>query len=309
VAKALRALMIMVLAVVLAACATSEPPEPEIILVGGATGRQGNAVIDELLARGYRVRGLTRKPDSRKATALRDKGVEVVQGDYGIRDSLLVAMQGIDRMFFYSGFSMHEVQEGRNVISAAEEAGIRQLVYTSGAAAAPVTGLEDAAKQQVELALVASDVPYTVLRPVAFMENFDGLQARFSKKGIVDSRDPDRILHFIAIRDVGFLAAEAFDHPDEWLYRAVNIASDRMTVAEYVDTFSEVMGRPIRYTQLPLDEYLATLPKPLRPLFNWYDEVGYEADVDDLRARYPNLTTLNAYLRATGWENWQPPAK
>ena len=81
---------------------------------------------------------------------------------------------------------------------------------------------------------------------------------------------------------------------------------NKMTVEEYVATFSDVMGQDIVYKQMPLDEYLATLPKPLRPLFRWYDEAGYDADVDDLRAEYPNLTTLDAYLRATGWENWQP---
>jgi hypothetical protein len=44
-------------------------------------------------------------------------------------------------------------------------------------------------------------------------------------------------------------------------------------------------------------------------LFRWYDEVGYSADTERLRARYPNLTTLEKYLRTTGWENWQPAGK
>jgi len=294
------------LIVLAAGCmSTQTGAEPETILIGGATGRQGTAVVDELLARGYRVRGLTRKPDGKKALALKSRGVEVIQGDYADMDSLRAAMDGIDRMFFYSGFSRNEVAEGQNVIAAAKSAGIEQLVYSSGAAAAPENGLLGASKMLVEIALVESGVPYTVIRPVAFLENFDRQKARFANKGIIDSRDPDRVLHFIAIDDIGFLVAEAFDDPDQWLNTAVNVAGDRMTVAEYVDTYSTVMGREIIYTQMPLEDYLATMPKPLRPLFRWYDEVGYEADVDALRARYPNLITLDAYLRATGWENWQ----
>jgi len=78
-----------------------------------------------------------------------------------------------------------------------------------------------------------------------------------------------------------------------------------MTVEAYVDTYSEVMGREVVYTQLPLEQYLQTMPKPLRPLFKWYDEVGYTADVEGMRKRYPDLMTLEQYLRATGWENWQ----
>ena len=62
--------------------AWSVAADSRTVLVGGATGRQGNAVVDELLARGYSVRGLTRKPDSKGAIALADKSVEVVQGDY-----------------------------------------------------------------------------------------------------------------------------------------------------------------------------------------------------------------------------------
>ena len=285
--------------------AWSVAADSRTVLVGGATGRQGNAVVDELLARGYSVRGLTRKSDSKGAIALADKGVEVVQGDYADPDSLLAAMQGVATVFFYSGFARNEVEEGKNVINVAKASGIKHLVYSSGAAAEPGVGIEGSAKAQVELAIIASGIPYTVLRPVAFMENFNRQQKRTAKMGVIDSRDPDRMLHFIAIRDIGFLAAEAIDHPETWVGKAVNIAGDSMTVAAYVDTYSEVMGREVVYTQLPLEQYLQTMPKPLRPLFKWYDEVGYTADVEGLRQRYPELMTLEQYLRATGWENWQ----
>ena len=277
----------------------------ETILVGGATGRQGAAVVDDLLARGYKVRGLTRKPESKGGAALSARGVDVVQGDYADPDSLLAAMEGIDRVFFYSGFSRNEVAEGINVINAAKTSGIKHLVYSSGAAAEPGVGVEGSAKAEVELAIIASGIPYTVLRPVAFMENFDRQQKRTAKMGIIDSRDPERELHFIAISDIGFLVGEAFAHPQEWIGKAVNIAGDSMPGEEYVDTYSRVMNRDIVYTQLPLEQYLQTMPKPLHPLFQWYDEVGYSADVAGLRERYPDLVTLEQYLRATGWENWQ----
>jgi uncharacterized protein YbjT (DUF2867 family) len=279
--------------------------DSELVLVGGATGRQGSAVVDELLKRGFAVRGLTRKPESKGATALAGKGVEVVQGDYGNPESLLAAMQGIKKVFFYSGFSRNEVAEGQNVIAAARESGVTQLVYSSGAAAEPGVGITGSAKEQVELAVVNSGIPYTVLRPVAFMENFDRQQKRTANMGVIESRGPERNLCFIATHDIGFIAAEAFVDPDYWLGKAENIAGDCMTVAEYTATYSAVMGRDISYTQLPLEQYLQTMPKPLRPLFAWYDAVGYTADIEGLRARYPNLLTLDQYLRATGWENWQ----
>jgi uncharacterized protein YbjT (DUF2867 family) len=299
--KFLTRLSALTLALLLGAC-SAVPQSKELILVGGATGRQGTAVVDELLARGYSVRALTRKPAGKKAQALVAKGVEVVQGDYGDAASLQAAMRGVHKVFFYSGFSRNEVAEGTNVIAAARDAGVTHLVYSSGAAAEPGKGLAGAKKLQVELAIVASGVPYTVLRPVAFVENYAGQQKRIEKMGITDSRDPDRMLHFISIPDIGLFAGEAFDDPDTWLNVATNIAGERMTVQEHVDVFSRVMGQPVIYNQLPLDDFLASLPKPLRPLFRWYDEVGYSADVVALRLRYPSLITLEEYLRATGWE-------
>ena len=278
----------------------------QTILVTGATGRQGGAVVDELLARGYTVRGMTRKPDGKKAVQLKEKGVEVVKGDYGDPDSLLSAMQGVYGVFFYSGFSRNELAEGLNVIGAARASGVQHFVYSSGAAAAPETGMQGAAKMNVELAIRDSGLPFSVIRPVAFMENFRGQQARTLEKGVVDSRNPDRYVYFIAIKDIGFMAAEAFTNPDHWLGRGEDIAGDQMTLAELAATFGDVMGQDIEYTRLPLDEYLASFPPPMRPLFRWYDEGGYTVDSASLRKQYPNLMTLEQYLRDTGWEGWSP---
>jgi uncharacterized protein YbjT (DUF2867 family) len=280
--------------------------EPKTILVMGASGRQGNAVVDELLSRGYAVRGMTRKPQSKKAQRLADKGVTVVKGDYADKDSVLAAMAGVQQAFFYSGFSRDELAEGLNVIAAAKQSGIQHLIYSSGAAAAPEGGMKDAVKAQVELALRDSGVPFSVVRPVAFMENFRGQQKRTIEKGVIDSRAPDRHVYFITIPDIGFFVGEAFDNPNEWLGRAENIAADKMTMMGLAQTFSVVLGKEIAYVRQPVEEFLQSFPPPLRPLFRWYDEVGYSADTEGLRARYPNLTTLEEYLRTTGWENWKP---
>jgi uncharacterized protein YbjT (DUF2867 family) len=274
--------------------------------VTGATGRQGGAVVDELLARGYMVRGMTRKPEGKKANRVKAKGVEIVQGDFGDPESLRAAMVGVYGVFFYSGFSRNELQEGINVIEAAKTAGVKQVVYSSGAAAAPGKGMAGAVKMQVELELRASGVPFSVIRPVAFMENFRGQQARTIKKGVIDSRAPERKVYFITIADIGFFAGEAFANPGIWLGRGEDIAGDQMTLAELAGTFGTVMGKEIPYVRMPLEEYLETFPAPLRPLFRWYDEAGYSVDTASLRNRYPDLMTLDGYLRATGWENWQP---
>jgi uncharacterized protein YbjT (DUF2867 family) len=301
----LRLLAVCLLLAGLAACAAGPSERSVPVLVGGATGQQGGAVVNELLARGYRVRALTRRPDSAAAAALAARGVEIVQGDYNDAYSLDRALVGVRQMFFYGGRSATELQEGLNVIAAAQRARLEHVVYSSGAAAEPGKGL-GGPKTQVELALVASGVPYTVLRPVAFMDNFAGQQQRIAKRGITDSRAPDRLLHFIAVQDIGLLVGAAFDDPQRWIGQAINIAGDRLTVAEHVAVFSRVMQQPVAYHRLSPEDLQAPLPKPLRPLFAWYETVGYTADVPALRAEFPQLLTLEDYLRATGWEPNEP---
>ena len=133
-------------------------------------------------------------------------------------------------------------------------------------------------------------------------KNYNGQQKRTIEYGVIDSRAPDRYVYFIAIPDIGFFVGEAFDNPDEWLGRGENIASDKMTMATLAQTFSIVLGQDVEYVRKPLDEFLQSFPPPLRPLFRWYDEVGYSADTAGWRERYPNLMTLEQYLRETGWE-------
>ena len=84
----------------------------QTILVTGATGRQGGAVVDALQARGYAVRGMTRKPEGKKAQKLSAQGVEVVQGDFGDPASLSAAMADVHGVFFYSGFSPKRAHRG-----------------------------------------------------------------------------------------------------------------------------------------------------------------------------------------------------
>src|SRR5262249_61196748 len=90
------------------------PPPPAVppratrtILVSGATGRQGGAVVRALLALGYPVRGLTRNLDSEKARALAALGVTLVKGDLDDPASLRAAVEGAYGVFSVTDFWEH----------------------------------------------------------------------------------------------------------------------------------------------------------------------------------------------------------
>ena len=168
--------LLMVIVVALCGCGNegstdrdSQSAKP-IILVTGATGRQGGAVARELLDRGYQVRGLTRNTQSSRAQALVQLGLEMVKGDYDDVASLERALDGAYGIFGVTDFWEHgfeqEVQHGKNLIDAALRSNVQHFVFSSVASANQDTGIPHFdSKWEIEKYLRASAVPYTVVRP------------------------------------------------------------------------------------------------------------------------------------------------
>src|SRR5688500_12247293 len=94
------------------------------ILVLGATGRQGGATVRHLLAKGWHVRALTRNLQQAAAQALREAGVEVLQGNNTDRHSLEAAIQGVYGVFsIQAAFADDEVEQGKRIADVAHSAG------------------------------------------------------------------------------------------------------------------------------------------------------------------------------------------
>jgi hypothetical protein len=68
------------------------------------------------------------------------------------------------------------------------------------------------------------------------------------------------------------------------------------------EVFGRVIGRPVQYVQVPMAEFRRTSGEELATMFTWFNQVGYGADLPTLRAIYPALTTLEQWLRRTGWQ-------
>src|SRR3954451_14838509 len=100
----------------------------ETILVLGATGRQGGATARHLLAKGWRVKALTRDPNKPAARAVQLAGGEVIQGNNKDHASLEAAMRGAYGVFCALGYEQ-EVCQGKNVVDAARQSSIQHFVY------------------------------------------------------------------------------------------------------------------------------------------------------------------------------------
>ena len=149
--------------------------ESKIILITGATGRQGGAVVRHMLPKGWKLRALTRNAKGSAAQELSRQGVEVVGGDLEDPASLEIALRGAYGAYsvqdFWSVGAQREVLQGKNLADAAKKAGVAHFVYSSVGGAERNSGISHwESKWEVEQHVRKLKLPATILRPAAFME-------------------------------------------------------------------------------------------------------------------------------------------
>ncbi|MFC8275560.1 NmrA/HSCARG family protein [Streptomyces sp. NPDC057271] len=282
----------------------------ETIMVLGGTGRQGGAVARELLRRGHAVRALVRDPAKEEARALAEAGAVLVRGDLDDEASLAAAMDGVHGVFSVQTFRgpggcEAEERQGRAVADAAVRAGVKHFVYSSVGGADRDTRVPHfESKLRIEEYLRSLDLPLTVLRPVMFHDILLDIAPRRVQDELVLAMwlDPETSVQLIATSDIGVFAADAFEDPEGWLGRTVEIAGDDLTGPQMAAAFEAVSGIPTRFQQLPIEPLRASR-EDLANMFDWFERDGYRADLPALRGRRPDLVSLESWLA----ENWTAP--
>ncbi|MFD1937436.1 NmrA family NAD(P)-binding protein [Nonomuraea mangrovi] len=276
-----------------------------IVLVTGATGKQGGATAHRLLADGWRVRALVRDPSAAAARELEAAGAELVRGDMGDRAALDAAAEGAYGVFSVQptagspDFDHEEVRLGVNVADAARQAGVKHLVYTSvGALHRAPTVRPWAPKLDIERHVRASGVPYTILRPVQFMSNhLDPRFGVFGETALVRIIPRGMTVQLIAVADIGAFAGLAFGDPDAYVGREIELAGDELPRDSLVAAVREVVGVPIDTDPLPaeLRERLGGYEPDLTGSF-----AGWSADVPMLRRLHPGLMDFATWMEREG---------
>lgn len=282
----------------------------KIVLITGATGRQGGAVVRRMLSKGWRLRALTRQCSSYGAERLAGQGVEVVQGDLEDPASLERAAHRAYGIYsvqdFWTAGARREVQQGKNVADAAKKAGVEHFVYSSVGGAERNSGIDHwETKWEIEKHIRKIGLPATILRPAAFMENYyiDQVEIGILKGKLMDPIRGDKRYQTIAAEDIGAFVALAFERSEEFIGVELEIAGSELTNPETAETFSRVLGKPVKFQQLPMPLVRVVLGKEFYRMFRWFNEEGFRADIKELRHRYPEvrLQTLEEWLRNEGW--------
>jgi uncharacterized protein YbjT (DUF2867 family) len=279
------------------------------ILVTGATGNQGGATARELLARGYRVRAMTRKPQGDPARALEALGAEVVAGDLNDEASIRRALQGMWGAFavqntWEAGVEGEEAQ-GKRFANAAREAGIQHFVYTSVGSAHRRTGIPHFEnKWRVEETVRQLGFPtHVVLRPVFFMENFLSPWFKSAIDGgkLAVGVKPDTVLQMIAVQDIGKYGLWAFENPEKLNGRGLDIAGDALTMPQTAKLVSQAAGRPVEFLRVPIED-VRKGSEDFALMLEWFDRVGYDADIP-ARSRESGIppTTFSEWASRVNW--------
>ncbi len=271
------------------------------ILITGATGKQGGAVCASLQGKGFELRGMTRKPGSDAAQALARAGVTVVQGDLDDEGSLREALDGVWGVFavqntWEAGVEKEE-EQGKRIAGLAREAGVQHFVYSSVGSAMRKTGVPHFDnKARIEEAVRGLGFPsHVILRPVFFMENL--VSPGFLNDGkLMAAMDPNTSLQMVAVEDIGKIGARAFTHASEMKGAEVEIAGDAATMPRAAQVLGEAMGKEIPFVPLPIAA-VRKQSEDLALMLEWFDRVGYDADIAALDAEYGRMTRLPEWAR------------
>jgi uncharacterized protein YbjT (DUF2867 family) len=279
------------------------------ILIAGATGTQGGAVIDELLSGDYgefELRGLTRDVESEAAMALSGRGVTLVEGDMTDADRMRELCADVDAVFcvttFFEAGTDAEIEQGTTLAEAAAAAGVEHFVYSSVASADADTGLAHfESKLAVEAKIAELGLPATVIRPAYFMQNFAFMNGEDVRNGRLAMPLAEGVsLQVVDARDIGVAVATVLADRDRFLGETIELAGDEMTLGEFAAAFTTALDRSIEPVRLDIEAYRGAAGDEMADMFAWFNETGYDVDVDALHDEYGIHTrSLPSFLADT----------
>jgi len=283
----------------------------QCVLVTGASGVLGRSIVAAAENAGIAVRQGVRDP--RKA----NPNAEAVRLDYHDASSIPPAVAGVtDLLLMAPPLDPNAASELAPVIAEAETAGVRHIVFIS---AFGVNHNKQAPLRVVEQLVMDSGLPYTILRPNFFMENFSEgfLAGNIKTQGAIFLAAGEGKTSFISVRDIAAVAIAAFQK--RLVGRAFDLTGpEALDHAEVAKIITEAAGRPVRYHPLTEEQMLSGarsqgMPKPtIAYLAALYSAVrqglaaGVTGDVEAIIGRKPMAFAEFAQANASAWRTPAP---
>jgi NAD(P)H dehydrogenase (quinone) len=254
------------------------------ILVTGAAGKTGQAVIQALAATGATVRALVRRPE--QATLVRKPGAaEVVIGDVEEQHTIAGAMEGVRAVYHICpNMHPHEIAIGDLMIELAKRSGIEHFAYHSVLHPQAESMPHHWAKLRVEERLFQSGIPFTILQPAAYMQNLLAQWERILGEGIYPvPYNAEARISLVDLADVGEAAAIVLTQPGHQYAIYELCGTLPLSQNEVAATIERQIGRDVRVQVMALFPWQEQARRSglgdhqidtLSAMFRYYDAFG-----------------------------------
>lgn len=219
-----------------------------MILVTGASGNVGGAVLNALLELGAPVRAMYRsEADASKAPP----GAERAIADFSDRSSLDRALEGVNRVFLVCSPIPQLLELEDNMVEACRTHRVQNLVQSSALGAGQTSASFPSWHFRVEERVRASGLPATILRPESFMQNVvDFYAPNIQTQGAFYAAMKDAPIAYIDVRDIGAIAARVLTTDHHVGHTYVLTGTETLTHGEIAAQVSRLIGRSVRYVDV-----------------------------------------------------------
>lgn len=229
------------------------------VLITGANGMTGRAVLGALRARGVRVRAMAAREAS--AAALREAGAdETAVARFDDAAALAAAMRGIDTVFHIPPrMKPEEVENGLAVLAAAQAAGVRRIALHSVINSQVQAIRFHTHKRLVEEAAITSGLPWIIFQPTNYMQNVAWQWARLAQQGeLLFPYSAEVPVSWLDLDDYAQGVARSLTEPgfDYGTYEMAS-AAEPLNRHQLAAIWTRVLGREVRAVTMPLDAYMA----------------------------------------------------
>ena len=289
-------------------------PRKSIVVFSG-TGAQGFSVVNALMQHGkYRIRAVAKSTDNRKALLLRGKGTELVRAKLDDLEACKTAVKDAHGVFLVTNFWEHhdeerEFQQGKNVVDACIEGGVKHLVFSGQENVLKRSGyscphfdakgrLEDYIQQTLP-----STMNWTIIRMPFYFNNFlTANKPTASSDGtkMVEIPMGNCPLPGIDVRDVGRCVVTILDDPETYAQRVLGLAGGIHSVQEYCDILNKHLAPLVFKDGKQSLKRHAILPYPggveMASMFQFYQE-GIERSVEITKKLNPKVCSFETFVQ------------